>query len=540
MKATLKDGFVFTEPLEVWGFSPIRGAVAGNTYVEVRGRGFYGELHVYFDNVEAPTVQRIDRNNLLLYTPPHAVGEADVRVEAGSRAATAPYPFEYFNPASRFGGASGGAVDGSVNVSVFSRGGGPIPGAFVMLSTRGDTPYQGVTDENGQVTLSGPDVLGAQTITATAKDYSSTTIQTVDAENITLFLNYLIMDPNSGQGGGQGPPAGTISGTVTTQGKLSDPDNQSTYDMAVVATTDDSMSGGLVDPGPGGTVLGSGHYEIRSRIGDVAVVALCGVYDESTDSFDPQYMGIKRYMFISDGGQYNADLLCNIPLDKTATAKLVNPIYSPQGPDNNMVQVYWDFGFEGVFPAPKIGRGLGSIIEVPGQPAATGALSDMTYTLVGGSYTGSYSPSTQTQVTDVTDLSKTIVMPPLLDIPEPVSPTVGGTLQNNTVTFQASGPYYPDFYSIIFLNADGLPFWQFVIPGTSNTIRLPDFPDFSFLPAEQRPDPLDTSRIYMTVIGIRAADNFAYENFSYQDLSMDAWSAYSLTRWSFVPPQPAP
>lgn len=47
---------------------------------------------------------------------------------------------------------------------------------------------------------------------------------------------------------------------------------------------------------------------------------------------------------------------------------------------------------------------------------------------------------------------------------------------------------------------------------------------------------METDRIYMTVIGIRAAQGFNYEEFSYQDLSFDAWRAYSLTRWSFLPP----
>lgn len=536
IRAVFQDGFVYTEPLEVWGFDPIRGAVAGNTYVEVRGRGFYGELKVLFDGEEAPVVQRIDRNNLLLYTPPHPVGEADVQVEADGRRAAAPYPYEYFNPASRFGGASGDEVDGAVNVSVFSRGGGPVPGAFVMLSTRDDTRYQGITDANGQVTLSGPDVRGPQTITATAAGYSTATVDTVDAENVTVFLTYLNADPSGGGGGQEGPPYGIIRGDVTTEGKLSDPDNQNTYDMAMVATTQTGVYSRRIDPGPGGTIIGSGAYEIRSRVGDLAVIALCGVYNESTETFDPQFMAVERYLFVSDQGEYDVDLLCNIPLDRSADVKLVNPIYSPQGPDNNRVQVYWDFGFEGIFASPSIGRGLSNLLSVPRQPALDPALDGMTYTFVGGSYTGTYSPSTQTQLSGVQDISQTVVMPPLLDVPEPVSPAIGGLVDNNTITFEASGPFYPDFYSVQFLNSDGLPVWQFIIPGDSNTIRLPDFPDFSFLPEEQRPEPLSAGRIYMTIIGIRASEDFNYESFSYQDLSFDAWRAYSLTRWSFLTP----
>jgi hypothetical protein len=530
LEARLQDGFTYTEPLELWGFEPVRGAAAGGTYIEMRGRGFYGDIDVMFDVEEAPTVQRVDRNNLIVYSPPHPVGEAVVTVEADSRSAEGPYTYQYYNPASRFGGASGGEVDGSVNISVFSRGGGPIPNAFAMLSTRGDTPYQGTTDQNGQVTLSGPDVLGPQTVTATAAGYSSATVQSVDATNITVFLNQL--DPNpSGGGGGNGTPFGTISGEVTAPRKMSDPDKDTTFDLARVATTRPGPFTGTLDPGTGGEVIGNGTYSIRSRVGDVAVVAVCGVYDESDGSFDPQFIGVERYIFVSDQGQYDVDLVCDIPLDRTADVKIVNPAYAPTGPDTNRARVFWDFGFEGVFPAPVEATGLEEVLSVPRQPASEGGLDDVTYSVIGGSFTGQYAPFTQTWVDGVPSLDETIVLPPLLDVPEPNTPQPGGLVENNTIRFQAAGPHYPDLYSVLLLNAEGIPFWQVILPGTSETVRLPDFPDFSFLPEDQRPDPYSSETASMTIIGVRG-DGIRLDEFSYQDLSFDSWSAYSLNRWS--------
>lgn len=548
--ARAEDAFNYTQALQVWGFTPLRGSIAGNTYVEVRGQGFYGELSAYFDGVEATDVQRVDRNNLRLYTPPHAAGEAALRIEARStppgqsqevvRSADAPYPFEFFNPASRFGGASGEAVSGSVNISVYSDGGTPIQNAFVMLSTRADTQYQGFTDANGQITLSGPHVQGPQTVTATARDHSSATIHAVDAENITVFLTYLILDPDGDGGGNTGPgtPIATIQGDVLIQGKLANPDDAHTYDMAVVGTTRPSRASGRIAAGPGATVMGSGRYQISSRTGDLATIALCGVYNENTQAFTPQYMGIERYMIVNDRGVYEVDLICDIPLNQSATVKLINPVYSPQGPDNNLVQVYWDFGIDGVFTAPFMGRGFGEIIEVPGQPAPSGALEGMTYGFLGGSFTGQYAPSTQSMLNGVPSLDEVVVMPPLLDVPEPVSPAIGAHIVNNTIVFQVDGPYYPDFYSVQFVNDAGMPFWQFVIPGDQHTIRLPELPDFSFLPEDQRPNPFETNRIYMTLIGVRAAEDFVFEEFTYRDLSSERWRGYSLTRWSFLPPAP--
>ncbi|MGM0556448.1 MAG: IPT/TIG domain-containing protein [Myxococcota bacterium] len=530
LEARLQDGFTYTEPLELWGFDPVRGAAAGGTYIEMRGRGFYGAIEVLFDAEEAPTVQRVDRNNLIVYSPPHPVGEAVVSVEADARSAEGPYTYQYYNPASRFGGASGGEVDGSVNISVFSRGGGPIPNAFAMLSTRGDTRYQGTTDQNGQITLSGPDVLGPQTVTATAAGFSSATVQSVDATNITVFLNQL--DPNpSGGGGGNGTPFGTISGDVTAPSKMSDPDKSTTFDLARVATTRPGPFTGTLDPGTGGEVIGNGSYSIRSRVGDVAVVAVCGVYDESDGSFDPQFIGVERYIFVSDQGQYDVDLVCDIPLDRTADVKIDNPAYAPTGPDTNRARVFWDFGFEGVFPAPVEATGLENVLSVPRQPASEGMLDDLTYTVIGGSFTGQYAPFTQTWVEEIPSLDETIVLPPLLDVPEPDSPQPGGLVENQTIRFQAAGPYYPDLYSVLLLNSEGIPFWQIILPGTSETVRLPEFPDFSFLPEDQRPDPYGSEQAFMTIIGIRG-DGIRFDEFSYQDLTFDSWSAYSLNRWS--------
>ncbi|MEZ4458860.1 MAG: IPT/TIG domain-containing protein [bacterium] len=194
LKDTLAGGYTYVDALEIWGFTPVRGSVAGDTFVALRGRGFEGELAVTLDGLAATQVRRIDRNNLTFRTPPHAEGEAVVALTAGGTTVDAPYTYVYYNPASRFGGASGGPVDGAVNVTVYSLGGGPLENAFVMLSTRADTPYQGFTDINGMITLSGPDVIGPQTTTATRAGYSTATIQTVDAENITLFLN--LLDPH--------------------------------------------------------------------------------------------------------------------------------------------------------------------------------------------------------------------------------------------------------------------------------------------------------------------------------------------------------
>ncbi|MFU8802404.1 MAG: IPT/TIG domain-containing protein [Bradymonadaceae bacterium] len=529
LEARMLEAYEYVEPLEIWGFSPVRGAIAGGTHVAVRGQGFQGLLEVELGNVEGTDVRRLDGHNLYFYTPPNRIGEARLIVKSGDESAEGPYPFAYFDPLNSFGGASGGDVVGSVNVTVLTMGGGPVPGAFVMLSTRADTPYQGVTDRFGQVTLSGPDVLGPQIVTATAANFTSATVQAVDAENLTVFLTPL--DGDGQPGAGDPPPFGMISGTVSSTGKTADPAGQKTFNMAVIRTTQRHIQGSTINPGPNSVINGAGEYEIRSRIGDVAVIALCGHFDSQTNEFTPEFMAVERFIFVSDRGQYDVDLDCDIPLDEAMTVKLVHPAYAPDGPNNNIVNVFLDFGFEGVFPTPHRAQGLGSLLEVTALPAREGNLEDVTFTVVGGSYTGAFAPYTQTSRVNVADISHTISLPPLVSVPEADSPIAGGIIHDRQIRFRHGGPSLPSYYMAILRDSQGLPIWQFVIPGHENVFKFPEFPDFSALPADARPDPFPPGPLFLVIYGMRIP-NFIYDNFSYRDMNQDRWEAFAVATWS--------
>ncbi len=536
LEATLPDAFEFSEPLEIWGFTPVRGSMAGGTYVELRGRGFFGTVEVFMDALPAPTVTRIDRNNIVFRTPPGDPGESVVSLVVDTSRVEAPYTYLYFDPASRLGGASGGEVDGSVNVTVFSLGGGPIEDAFVMLSTREETPYQGFTDINGMLTLSGPDVLGAQTITATAAGYSTTTIQTLDSENVTIFLN--LLDPQGQPGAGAPPPRGAISGTIKATGKLADPDDENTYDLAIVQTTQRTPTSFNPPPGQGSIVLGEGAYEIVTRIGDMAVVGLCGEYNDVTEEFTPRLMAVERFVFVSDQDQLEIDLECNIPLDETISFKLINTSYAPSGPNNNRVQVFWDFGFEGVVQSPVVGESLSDVVDVPNQPAPAGILSDISFIAIGGSYTfQGGSPFSQTSISGITDISQRVLFPPLLDVAEPVSPLPGGQIENNTLMFQYSGPYFPDFHVVTLRNDLGIPVYAWLLPGDQTNVVVPEFPDFSSLPAEIRPNPLLQQTLFLNITAARVNGGHIYDDFTYGDLEIESWNARSSANWSARLPQ---
>jgi hypothetical protein len=531
IEARFVDGFTYTEALEVHGFSPVRGSVAGNTYVEVRGRGFLDGVDVDFGTEEAASVDILDAQTLAVRTPPHATGAVDVDVTRDADTVTAAEQYTYFNPGSRFGGSWGGPIQGAVNVTVYQMGGNPIEGAHVQLSTRNDTVYQGKTDANGMITLSGPDVYGEQTVTAVAAEYSSATVQYVNAENITIFLSQSSDGPPP-----PGPPTATFQGTIDGLDKIKQP-GPNEIQMAIVRTTRPDPWSQVPDPGSGATVLTDGPYTLNSRIGDVALVAVGGLYNNATDTFEPLAMGVERYLFASEGQSYEVDLRLDIRLEESVTFKINNSAVDPNDPtstpDNNRVVPWLDFGFEGVFGAGLfLVEGTSNMLECENLPPLTGALDGVSFFAIGGSYTGEGNPPfAEAFARDITDTSSVVQMPTLPAIAEVTSPANGDVPVDGLVSFQPTSPVAPNFYFAQVRTFMGATVWEAFIDGDATDFRFPDFPDFSHLPPEDRPVPYPGGSYQLLIFGINEQGT-SIDNYSYSNLSLDAWDSYSV--WTQV------
>lgn len=582
VSATFRDAFTFTEPIEVFGMSPVRGSIAGDTYVEVRGRGFVGTPTVTFDQTPGHSVSILDPQTLAVRTPPHATGSVAVDVTTSGGTATAPLPYTYFNPGSRFGGAWGGPVAGAVNVTVYSMDGQPLEGAFVMLSTTPETPYQGTTDANGMVTLSGPDVFGEQTVTATYKLEiearpcspgiewtSSSTVQEVDAENITIFLD---LDPPPPMGGPSPPepdctegelecwcritnplceddlqcnpftgvccpppptppsqPRATFTGYLSGLDKVAEP-GPSEFQMAVVYTTQRDPFTNNPDPGAGNVVLTNGTYTLFSRIGDLAVVAVGGLYNNATQTFRPLMMGIERYQFAADGMTYTVDLDLNIPLATPLHFKLNHVPQYAGGPNLNEVLPYLDLGFEGVFGGVDIAVGTTDVVTAHHQAALTGIFADATYQAIGGAYANGTVPMTIGLKRNITNTAQVIELPGLAGIAHVTSPANGARPVSGLIEWDLRAVNEPDFYYMIISvpSLTGLKtLWQTFMPAGSRSMRLPDFPDLSALP--QVPSPYPPGTYVLDIIGVQKP-NFNFQSFNYNDLGLSEWTSYSYSR----------
>lgn len=520
--ATFKNAFTFTEPLGVYSFTPIRGSIAGNTYVVFLGRGFVGNVDVSFDGIPAANVEILDAQTLAVRTPPHDTGPAIVKVKRGQEEVTAGSVYTFFNPGARLGGAWGGPVQGAVNVSVYEMGGGPIENSFVMLSTNAATPYQGFTDVNGMVTLSGPDVYGEQTITAIAAGYSAASIQKVDAENITLFLS---PPPTPGSGGAD-PPMAFFNGRVTGLDKLAEP-GPTQFQMAVVQTTQIDPNTDNPDPGIGNVVYTDGPYTLNSRIGDLALVAVGGIFDNATGVFTPLRMGVVRFQVAADQQVQTVDIDLNIPLDTVLTFKLNGALLKPAGPDINQVTPYLDLGFEGVFGGYDVATGTTDIIQATHQAPLTGVLADAAYLIIGGSTTELAGvPFSTAFKRNVRNTAQVIQLPPLLGVPTFTSPTNGQVPTDRLFQFTTGSTNLPSFYYVRIVDFQQTPIWDVFLPGSQTSFRLPDFPSFANVPPEDRPSPYPLGTYVLQIFAIREP-GFLYSTVSYGNLDIARWDAYA-------------
>ncbi len=534
IKATFRDGFTYTEQLDVYGMFPVRGSISGGTYVELRGKGFVGSVDVTFGGTPATEVTVLDAQTIAARTPPGVSGPVDVEVTSEGTTFLAPEPFTYFNPGARFGGSWGGAIRGSVNVTVYSYAGTPIETAFVMLSTRPDTRYQGYTDANGMITLSGPEVYGSQTITAIAAGHSSATVQAVDAENLTIFLQPEV--PPS-QGPPPTPPApARFEGTLKGLNKLAEP-GASQFKIAYVYTTQSSPNRENPPPGPDAVILADGDYAITSRLGDLALVALGGIYDNRDGTFTPIAMGVQRYLTASEGQTYQIDLELNIPLDQSMVVKLNDTPFNPvTGPNETYVKPWMDMGFDGIFGelGNTEGPGGANLITVTGLPSLAGELADVQYDIEGGAHNmtvqGSSYPLSLGFKRDVTDTSGLIELPGLLGVPEFTAPNENATPTNGLVSFNYNSARQPDMFQVQIVEltlAGPVPYWDVFLPGTARSVRIPQFPDFSALPEEDRPSPFKNISTPVIIYAIERP-GVDVNNFTYGDLDQSNWDAYSL------------
>ncbi|MCC7072452.1 MAG: IPT/TIG domain-containing protein [Deltaproteobacteria bacterium] len=339
-RGLLVDGFRYDAPLSLLGVLPARGGIGGNTFVVVTGSGFTkGAPALAFDGRAATEVTVLSDSVLTARTPSGVPGLIDVEVTLGAESALADRSFTYFNPTSIAGGARGGPIEGAVYVSAMdAMTGFPIPNLIAWVGTDGTPVAAGVTDLLGQATISGPEVMGPQTVSVSGYGYSQATFIDVDAAELSVFLFPLIGSPPQPGRGPPPPPPATIRGRVfgfakeffdpaalDQSGCNSGPPLPCEIAFAEVRTTArDEFSGNL--PAGGENVVleeGGEYYIANSRTGRLALVALAGIFDVNNDTFRLRQLGVRREVFPQWGVDLiDQDIELTIPLDEEIEVSL--------------------------------------------------------------------------------------------------------------------------------------------------------------------------------------------------------------------------
>ncbi len=409
---TLPHGYTY----DALSVDPDRGSVAGGTFVNIVGSGthFANGDTVLFGRSPALDVTVVSPERITCRTPPQSAGTVDVTVvsAADSSMLTAVQAYDYYDTSDPVsGGLGGGPTHGTINVTAIdSASGMPVPGAFVIVGEDLSTMYQGLTDSMGQISFSGPDLVGQHTVHISKHCYERTSFVAFDAQDVTAFL-VPWEDPMCGMGmgstGGRGrnaafiegdlvfptsieygpvpwdiiphPPAG-CTGLGTEALCTADAHDACIWSGSLCSTAwirvgyvyttqlnvyqnsglgvDDSPN---PDPSLGGAtprVLSAstppdGHgfpYRILARPAGLAVYALAGLENTTTGVFIPYVMGVTRNVLVGPGEDVTGvDILMNLPLDHSLVADLGTlPAQAHGEPDRFYMRAVLDLGGEGV------------------------------------------------------------------------------------------------------------------------------------------------------------------------------------------------
>ncbi len=559
---------------------PALGPTTGNARVQLHGLGtpFADGMTVTFDGMPCTGVRVTGPELASCLTPAHPDGRVSVTIVSGSSTLTVPDAYQYADSADSVGGGlSGGRIQGSLTVTVLNAmSGGPVPGAAVFLGTDPSVtpPGAGRTGDTGQVTLSPETITPPVTVTASARCFTTTTIQSFDARNATIYLTPLMTEECASSGmqpmSTQRPVyPGRVQGELIWSGpnefapnpwrNVPAPRAGERHVAYVYATRPD-----IFTPDYTGTnaarfqsrVLevvpedygGRGYaFDLLVRPGAIAVYALAGVERTTGDAtqrrFVPYVMGVARGVLASpvnpttptEGVVTNVAINMDISLDhETPLDVTAYPLPSGQTQPNIFhASAFIDLGGEGVIPRPDLsvtGTRAGAYV-FSGLPGFTGALADATLKIharyASGTVTGPQTfqdtpaPCSALILGGITSPDETVAVRGWMGIPDLMSPTAGGALPaDRTVRFSVDPALAAPDLLILTLQWEGSS-WQHLAAGAERAIRYPDLSTLMGL------SDLPTGDILgLSLVGVRIP-GFDFNRFTYATINQAYWSAYA-------------
>jgi hypothetical protein len=554
---------------------PPTGSVAGGTFVTITGwdTAFDETTNVTFDGVPLSNLRVLTPTTVTGITPPGTAGDADVLIRTATADYTADRAYTYFSVGDAFaGGFGGGPLHGSINIAVidnFTSNG--IENAFVALGDPATTTHKGRTNSLGQITFSGPDIVGPQRVTAWADDFEVGTYDCVDSENLSIWLRSPLPPPGDPVGS-IGPNGGTIKGQILFGGPVGigspfwnlvpEPRTASEKKRIYVTTTAASLTS---NPIPPMTPIDytfdpqrvAWPFELQVRPGATAVVAIAGLYDPARDptgrgvqGFEPFAAGVARGVLVGPNEvKSGVDVLVSIQLDAAMRVQLDHP--PPLGGTNQPVQVRLrggvDLGGEGVIHfghhglLPDSGQPLaGETVFPPGAtestifdlPALANAIGDGSYALqVGGYNMFGGAPFSVRIERGIHDTSTPVRIGDFVGVPMAVDPAPGVTASGRAVSFVPDGDTtgVPTFHLHMLYDQLGNPLWRGITCERMHTVELPDL---SSVGHEYPPHGQSTIWVAWSI----KTNGGAYRDFNYRWLGIAYWRAYASNTFTVMFP----
>lgn len=569
-RVTLEDAYTY----DAISVDPNSGSVAGGTFITILGNGtsFAEGDTVLVGRAACTNVTIVSQTRITCRTPAAVAGTFDVTVvraedQSETRAVGA---YTYFDSTDPYaGGLGGGAISGSINITVLnSQTGEPVPEAYAIVGNDTSTEHQGLTDSLGQITFSGPDLLGQQTVHIAKHCFERTSFVAFDARDVTVFLEAW-QDPMCAPPGM--PPSGNPRGRngAMVEGELvwrgpneygpnpwdNIPEPRAGWRrVAYVFTTQRDVGAPNPDPDsmPGADgvssvvleVLPEGDhvgypYRIFARPAGLAVYALAGLEQTETSRFIPYVMGVARNVLASPGATTrNVNVIMDIPLDHNISAEFGDlPDALTTGPDRFRLDAVLDLGGEGVivrqvnanvFDTLR-GTSAANPYRFVAQPALRGTLADARFRISAAWVTGVFDdvPTTRVVQNGLTNVDSLVTLADHLAIPRATAPVNGGAFPADRIVrwVEEGSNEVPDFHVLQIIGGDGNPAWSAYVRGDVQEIELPDFSAIGDLG--------DISAGQLTfVIYAAKIPGLAFDEFRYTYLNDRYWTHAAINVYS--------
>lgn len=527
-EAVLRGGFRYETPLQILQVTPEVGSIAGNTAVTVYGAGFAPGMEIAFGVAEGSSIEVLGPHLATVRAPRAPSGPVDVAVRLEGEQDVLPAGYTYFDPTNANGGASGGPMQGTLNVTVLNETPGmrgPVEEAVVTVDDR----LVGITDARGQVTFSDPYLLKPVSISATKPMFSTATLARVDARNVTLYIQL-------NEGDGEPPPpqpptplpepavfTGRVCGFKTRPDLVLGPTERLEARVyfahsSVYATP--PFSG---RPAPAVVSSDCGTFALATRrYGAIALFAEFGIVDtaETPARFTRLLMGVRRGLSAVPDATVDTTIVLDMHLDVDIPISIGAAHPAPGFESVHSVYSYLDLGGEGIVPlAVQESMDDGFLLENHPRVSGDGLLFLNRQRMV-NPVTGQFGSSSSFFFRrQFGDPVAGVEIGPMLSFTRLRVPT-GDEFFTGRIEWELTGGQQADLQWMLVQQPMGFvmrPIWEVILPGGERSV--------SMHPASA--DRLDPDSTFQWRLTTARAPRFEYDRVGYQHLGINAWTAFT-------------